>query len=174
MHRARVIRVDNAKTKNNRGQNARALKEPPRATRGSARRNAFRDGFAGFALYVHFYLSGRLSAVFHALYVAVVTFKIARCTTQRVQIYFPLPHTSSYRLLRVGCTVVLWSLHSPPRSCKHRSFPGSAKLFLFSLFVKNSTTLIRDNIFWTCCLKRILFSCCVRMLFSWFITVLQL
>jgi len=113
MHRARVIRVDNAKTKNNRGQNARALKEPPRATRGSARRNAFRDGFADFALYVHFYLSGRLSAVFHALYVAVVTFKIARCTTRRVQIYFPLPHTSSYRLLRVGCTVVLWSLHSP-------------------------------------------------------------
>ena len=78
-----------------------------------ARRNAFRDGFAGFALYVHFYLSGRLSAVFHALYIAVAAFKIARCTTGRVQIYFPLSHTSFYRLLRVGCTVVLWSLHSP-------------------------------------------------------------
>lgn len=158
MHRARVTRADNAKTKNNCGRNARAPKSRHVRHVGRAQKCVFATGFA---LYVYFYLSGRRFTLFTSP-LQPLKLHVARHGKRRF-IFYRRTHRPGDSFLSAGrCRV----LHSPTTNT---AFPSRLNYSFFFLFDKNSATLETDNIFRACWLKRanIVFSaeiyCCYNV-----------
>jgi len=151
MHRARVIHVENAKIKNNRG-----IRERQRAATcdtWNARRNAFREGLRCTYTFISRGDARRRFTLFTSP-LQPLKLHVARHGERRFIFHCTHPGDSpSCRLYR-RTLVATFS----PRPCKHHSFPGSAILnYSFSFLFdkrKSSATLETDDISRACWLKR--------------------